>query len=530
MVFSILGTTVDRAVTSNRWDKWRPTVSLFQHEDLIIDRLELIHDGRNVELVKTLTDDIRQVSPETTIQLQEITWNDPWDFEEVYGSLMDFCQGYTFNNDEEQYLVHLTTGTHVAQICWFLLTESRHLPGQLIQSSPPGKKRMSGGKYSIIDLDLSRYDSIAARFLQETEKGLAFLKGGIQTRNSAFNAMIGEIEQVAINSKSPILVMGPTGSGKTQLARRIYALKKNRKQVSGEFVAINCGTLRGDAAMASLFGHTKGAFTGANVERKGLLKSADGGMVFLDEIGELGLDEQAMLLHAIEEKRYRPLGADREIESDFQIIAGTNRDLNKAVIAGEFRADLLARINLWTYRLPGLAERPEDIEPNLQFECIRFEETHGRKVRFNKEAWNEYLNFATSRRAAWSGNFRDLSSSLTRMATLAGSHRINAPIVQQEIEKLTSQWDNSIGLTESDNHDDPLTGIISREQLSEMDLFDQIQLRETIRICRKCKNLSEAGRKLFQVSRTRKSSQNDASRLGKFLKGFNLDWNSINRD
>ncbi|HTN89068.1 MAG TPA: sigma 54-interacting transcriptional regulator, partial [Sorangium sp.] len=170
---------------------------------------------------------------------------------------------------------------------------------------------------------------------------------------------------MAIASRAPILLMGPTGAGKSQLARKIYDLKKGRRQVSGDFVDLNCATIRGDGAMSALFGHTKGSFTGALKDRPGLLRKAHEGVLFLDEIGELGADEQAMLLRAIEEKAFLPVGSDREVRSEFQLLAGTNRDLSLEVAAGRFREDLLARINLWTFRLPGLRERVEDIEPNL---------------------------------------------------------------------------------------------------------------------------------------------------------------------
>ena len=133
-----------------------------------------------------------------------------------------------------------------------------------------------------------------------------------------------------MRSASPILLLGPTGAGKSLLARRIYELKKSRRLVKGPFVEVNCATVRGDAAMSALFGHVKGAFTGAVRDRPGLLLSADDGVLFLDEIGELGLDEQAMLLRALEEKRFLPLGGDQEVSSDFQLIAGTNRDLADA--------------------------------------------------------------------------------------------------------------------------------------------------------------------------------------------------------
>src|SRR5688500_16465314 len=107
-----------------------------------------------------------------------------------------------------------------------------------------------------------------------------------------------------------------TGAGKSTLARRFYELNKAIHKIQGEFVEVNCATLRGDAALSTLFGHVKGAFTGAQTDRAGLLRKAHGGVVFLDEIGELGLDEQTLLLKAIEEKRFAPMGSDKEVESD----------------------------------------------------------------------------------------------------------------------------------------------------------------------------------------------------------------------
>ena len=208
------------------------------------------------------------------------------------------------------------------QICWFLLTESRHFPAQLIQTSSPSKQNRSHpGEYRIIDLDLSRYDGLARRFHEEREDSLTFLKSGIDTKNAAFNRLIESIERVALRSREPMLLTGPTGAGKSQLARRIYELKRTRGLIEGPLVEVNCATIRGDGAMSALFGHVKGAFTGAAKDRKGLLRAAHGGLLFLDEIGELGLDEQAMLLRAIEEKRFLPVGTDSEASSDFMLIA-----------------------------------------------------------------------------------------------------------------------------------------------------------------------------------------------------------------
>ena len=388
VIFGLLGTVLDgTGRNEDRWQKWRPTVSLFQHEELLVHRFEFLHDHERDGLAGRVAADIATVSPETILRQHKVQFRDPWDFEEVYGTLHDFVHAYNFKPEQEDYLIHITTGTHVAQICMFLLTESRAFPGKLIQTAPPSRSRKpNAGGYTIIDLDLSRYDRLASRFRQKMRDDVSYLKSGIETRNAQFNRLIERIERVALHSTAPLLLTGPTGAGESLLARRIYELKHQRRQVTGQFVEVNCATLRGDAAMSALFGHVKGAFTGAVGERPGLLRAADGGMLFLDEVGELGTDEQTMLLRAIEEKKFLPLGSDNELASSFQLICGTNRDLQADIAEGRFREDLLARINLWTFCLPGLKDRPEDIPPNLRYELDQFARTSGTHVTFNKEA------------------------------------------------------------------------------------------------------------------------------------------------
>ena len=321
-----------------------------------------------------------------------------------------------------------------------------------------------------------------------------------------------------------MLITGPTGAGKSQLARRVFELKQQRRQLEGRFAEVNCATLRGDQAMSALFGHVKGAFTGATSPREGLLRAAEGGMLFLDEIGELGLDEQAMLLRAIEEKRFLPVGGDSETGSDFQLIAGTNRDLHADVEAGRFREDLLARINLWTFRLPGLAERREDISPNLDYELTQFSAKTGNVVRMNKEARTRFLKFAESTDATWQANFRDLNAAVTRMATLAAGGRIGIDLVDEEIARLKQQWHDSRDGSNATTAQ--LNQIIS---VGELDRFDQATLAEVVRTCRESSSLSEAGRKLFAVSRLSKAKPNDADRLRKYLARFGLSWEQLAR-
>ena len=532
VVFGQIGTSLDRSRDADlRWERWRPTVAICQHEDLLIDRLELLYAGREQALFEQVRADIALVSPETEIVPRLFEPHDPWDFEEVYGNLHDLASSYNFDLDHEQYLLHLTTGTHVFQICLFLLAESRHFPARLLQASPPrtGQKGFLPGSYNIIDLDLSQYDRIAQRFHREQRAGLAFLKAGIDTRDAAFNRLIEKIEYVAGHAREPILLLGPTGAGKSRLARRIFELKKQRRQVAGRFVEVNCATLRGDLAMSTLFGHRRGAFTGALQDRPGLLKAADGGLLFLDEIGELGLDEQAMLLRALEEKRFLPLGGDDEQSSDFQLITGTNRDLPAAVAAGRFRADLLARLDLWTFRLPSLAERRDDIEPNLRWELAQRAAKTGQNVTLSREAEKRFLDFARSPRAAWKGNFRDLEAAVTRMSTLAPAGRITLAEVGEEIERLEQAWSAGEKTPPAGSEDDDtlLRPLLGPEGLAQLDDFDKVQLAHVVRTCRRSRSLAEAGRALFAVSRQQKAQPNDADRLRKYLLRFSLSFAAI---
>ena len=519
VAIGLLGTTLD-AGDSHRWERWRPTIALCRQDDLVIHRFELLHSERHARLAGIIRQDIQSVSPETEVRTHVHPDGNPWDFEEVFGTLHGFARNYRFDTQNEEYLVHITTGTHVAQICMFLLTESRHFPARLVQTSPPRKRDPSEpGTCQIIDLDLSRYDRIASRFADERSEGLSFLKSGIATRDRRFNGLIEEIERVAIASREPILLTGPTGSGKSHLARRIYELKKSRHQLEGEFVEVNCATLRGDAAMSALFGHRKGAFTGALCDRQGLLRAADGGLLFLDEIGELGSDEQAMLLRAIEEKRFLPLGSDREAESRFQLIAGTNRDLKEDVPRGRFREDLLARINLWTFSLPRLRDRLDDLEPNLDYEIEKQAGTSGRRTRFNKEAREAFLDFAVSPEGEWPANFRDLNAAVTRMAALAPGGRITLEVVRAELERLRSQWRASRTAASSIIED-----ALGPDGAAAFDRFDRAQLADVLLVCRSCVSLSQAGRALFEVSRRKKKQANDADRLRKYLARFGLRW------
>ena len=529
VVIGILGTKLDSGKDFKRWDVWRPTISLFQHEDLLWDRMELLAEPKFAKISQRVLGDIQQISPETEGRLHDVHFSkDPWDLEAVYGALHDWARSYPFDPENEEYFIHITTGTHIAQISLFLLNEAGTIPGKLIQTSPPTVKRNRqppAPGYAVIDLDLSKYDKLSSRFEQEQTEVTDFLKSGIATKNANFNRLIERIEQVALASKAPILLTGPTGAGKSQLARRIFELRNQRGGLRGTFVEVNCATLTGDTAASALFGHTRGSFTGAQKDRPGLLREADGGLLFLDEIGELGMDEQAMLLRALEDKTFFPVGADKPVTSNFQLIAGTNRGLREAVAAGRFREDLMARIDLWTFALPSLSERREDIAPNLDYELERYRRNYGRQITFNKEARLAFLTFAEASDSRWFGNFRDLNAAVTRMATLAPRGRIRIEEVEEELARLNKSWERP-----SQNHGfnpGDVEAFLDPKIFTALDPFDLVQLEFVVGVCRRSKTLSDAGREVFAASRKKRAVTNDADRLKKYLAKFQLTFDSV---
>ena len=327
---------------------------------------------------------------------------------------------------------------------------------------------------------------------------------------------------MASKSDEPILLLGETGTGKTELASRIYHLKLDRRRVKGRLVHVNCATITGPDAQATLFGQRRGHTGRAGSERGGLLREADGGVLFLDEIDTLGLNEQSVLLHAIETGRFYPLGSDYETSSNFQIIAGANRDLRTLTAEGAFRPDLLARLNMWSFRLPALRDRCDDIEENLRYELARAERELGNQVGFNADAREAYLKFATDPATTWPGNFRDFSGSVRRLCTLSPSGRITRAMVNTEIANLEADWQQ---MTADD--DLKLIANVLGDEAATIDPFDAVQLAAVLRTCRTSSSLSEAGRKLFAMSRQQKTSRNDADRLRKYLARFDLDWTAV---
>lgn len=229
-----------------------------------------------------------------------------------------------------------------------------------------------------------------------------------ERQSAAFREIDHKIKLVA-NTNMSVLILGESGTGKEHIAEKIHA---RSKRAGKPFVAVDCGLLSKELAASDLFGHEKGAFTGAERKRLGVWEEAAGGTLFFDEIGNLPPEVQQMLLRALEAKRYRPTGGSKDKKADVRIIAATNEDLQTAIAEKRFRADLYQRLKEYTLHIPPLRECKEDILPLADFFRQLANEEFEKQVKgFDAEAKKELLAYT------WGGNVRELKR-VVRMAVL----------------------------------------------------------------------------------------------------------------
>ncbi|WP_447956129.1 sigma-54-dependent transcriptional regulator [Vreelandella sp. EE7] len=233
---------------------------------------------------------------------------------------------------------------------------------------------------------------------------------GIVGKSHAMQALFHDASRLA-KSNAPILILGESGTGKELLARAIH---QESPRAEAPFVPVNCASIPADLMESEFFGHVKGAFTGANEARKGLFQSAQGGSLFLDEIGEMPINLQAKLLRALQEKTVRPVGGEREEPVDVRIIAATHRHLEKEIEAQNFRSDLFYRLETFSLRIPPLRERGSDIE-HLIFALIdKHAEAQGKQIeQIEPDALNTLLSYP------FPGNVRELENAVMRAVTLS---------------------------------------------------------------------------------------------------------------
>jgi len=237
--------------------------------------------------------------------------------------------------------------------------------------------------------------------------------------------------RLVADSEAAVLIQSESGTGKELLARAIHKASRRRER---PFVAMNCSAIPETLLESELFGHVKGAFTGATQTHKGLFQAADGGTLFLDEIGDMSLALQAKLLRVLQEKEVRPVGSNEMIPVDVRVISATHRDLDEAVARGDFRQDLYYRLNVVTLVLPPLAQRPEDIPLLVQHFLAQIAARSGKEPKtFSPEAMELLMA------ASWPGNVRQLQNVIERTCALSTSSVIPASLVEKALHNQPSQ-------------------------------------------------------------------------------------------
>jgi two-component system, NtrC family, response regulator PilR len=242
--------------------------------------------------------------------------------------------------------------------------------------------------------------------------------------NSAKMQAIFQMIETVAEVQSTILITGESGTGKELVARAIHDLSPRAEK---PFISINCGAFTETLLESELFGYVKGAFTGANTNRKGLFEAATGGTIFLDEIGEMSPAMQVKLLRVLQERRVRPVGAHEESAIDSRVIAATNRDLKQMAADGQFRDDLFYRISVIPISLPPLRDRREDIPELVEHFIGKFCEQTGRSVTISPKALQLLENYM------WGGNVRELEHTIERAVALERGNEIDPEIFPEHI-------------------------------------------------------------------------------------------------
>jgi DNA-binding NtrC family response regulator len=240
----------------------------------------------------------------------------------------------------------------------------------------------------------------------------------------AMKRIINEVRKIA-DAKSNVLLLGETGTGKELIARAIHF---NSNRTAKPFIPINCSAIPENLLESELFGHTKGAFTGAFAFKKGLFEEANGGTIFLDEIGDLSINLQSKLLRVLEDQEIRPVGGTQSIKVDLRFIAATNKDIASAVKKGSFREDLFYRINVITIKLPPLRERKEDIDLLVNHFIEKFSAELGKKVNRIDEEALKYI-----KKYNWPGNIRELQNVIERAVLVSEDGTIKPEHLPEEM-------------------------------------------------------------------------------------------------
>jgi two-component system response regulator AtoC len=337
--------------------------------------------------------------------------------------------------------------------------------------------RLGAYDFLIKTVDLSSIDPVVDRALEFLslrrrldynleDQNNAYALSNIEAHSPIMQHLLAQVRDVAENAKSSVLLQGETGTGKEFLARVLHS---NGPRARGPFISVNCTAIPRDLFESELFGYERGAFTGAHQRKRGLLEKAEGGTIFLDEIGDLDPAMQAKLLRVLQDRMFRRLGGTEDLSVDFRLMTATNRDLKKDVVRGAFREDLYFRLNVVAFELPPLRVRTEDILPLCMQAVIRYGKDFGKEVTdIDPEAR------ALLQRYNYPGNIRELHNIIERAMILCHDKTLTVGCLPKELHDMPQPV--AVGVPQGTEQTIRIDMVLGRQSLADVEsaIIDEV--------------------------------------------------------
>lgn len=378
------------------------------------DHIYLFDTPSTQRVTEETKDAISKLHHGSAVHVLEINLSDPTNYQEIFRGLRAYLNSILEGFASARFFIAVASGTPQMHACWVLLAASGEIPARILHVRPP--HFVSKEHPLVTEVDLSSREFPTVRFQDgpitaeesEIDADSVRVQLGIVGDHAAMQRAL-EMGAMLAPSQAPILILGETGTGKELFARYIHRLSGRPREA---FVAVNCAAIPENLVESLLFGHKKGAFTGAINDQVGRFDMADKGTLFLDELGELPLSAQAKLLRVLQDGLVEPIGQVKAHKVDVRIVGATNRDLPTLVRQGKFREDLFYRLNVGEIKLSPLRERRSDI-PKLALHILdRLNGSLRRPKRLSAEALSRLQSHN------WAGNVRDLENAIERSVRL----------------------------------------------------------------------------------------------------------------
>jgi len=378
------------------------------------DRVVLFNTSKMTEVTEKTAQAASSRHPALEVVVKHLSFSDPTDYHSIITSLRSEFQ--KIRRDSDEYFIGISSGTPQMHACWILLAASGEIPAKILMTRPPQHVAVDRPLVKEVDLHSPEFPVIRSDFWRveaqhQLGKNLfdAARELGIVGDHPSMQQALAASSALAA-SDAPVLILGETGTGKELFANLIHLCSE---RASKPFIPVNCASLPEQLVESMLFGHKRGAFTGASADVTGKFEQANDGTLFLDELGELPISVQAKLLRVIETGVIEPLGSSRPKQLNVRLVAATNRDLTKDMNEGKFREDLFYRLSMGEINLPSLRERKSDI-PKIALSLL---DRLNSKLKRGKHLSQSALIRLQGH--SWPGNIRDLANVLERSVLLA---------------------------------------------------------------------------------------------------------------